>query len=330
MARAATGRKGILYCKGGYHGTSLGTLSIMGEKPMRLPFEPLLSECHEIAFGDLDALKKALSGRKFAAFVADPGLCETGLLVPPQGYLAEAQQLCQHYGTLFILDEVQTGMGRTGTLFAYQQEQMVPDILCLAKSLSGGIAPIGATLSRRDIHQKAFGSLDRFNLHFTTFGGNAFSCAAAGEALRILGDEQLVQNGQRIGSKLLSDLKFRLNGHPLVKNIRGRGLFIAIELGPTEKGLLNRLLPGLVESMSRSMFGQWASVKLLERQLICQPATQHWNVLKVMPPLTLKESEANTIVNTICDVLNDYQDVASILKEVSGRVGKQFMAGWAF
>ena len=330
LARAATRRPGFVFCEGGYHGTSLGTLSIMGEPRMRKAFDPLLAQCEQVPFGDLDALRAALKHRKVAGFVVDPGLCETGLLVPPEGYLASAQALCRKYGTLMVLDEVQTGLGRTGTLFAYEAEGFVPDILTMAKSLSGGLGPIGAAITTAKIHHKAFGALDSFDLDFTTFGGNALSCAAAMETLDVLRDEGLIDNSRDLGARLLGLLKTQLEGHPLVRQIRGRGLFIAIELGPTDAGWMNRLAPGLVKTLSKTMFGQWAAVKLLERGVIVQPATQHWDTLKIVPPLTFTDAHAQQLAATIADVLGEYQGVAPLVKDVTERLGRQFMAGWAF
>ncbi|MBI5516012.1 MAG: aspartate aminotransferase family protein [Deltaproteobacteria bacterium] len=330
LARAATGRSGLAYCAGGYHGTTLGTLSILGTARMRRPFEPLLGGCVELPFGDLGALKKALEAKRLAAFIVDPGLCEMGALEPPAGYLAEAQALCTRYGTVLVLDEVQVGLGRTGTLFAYQQEGFVPDVLCLAKSLSGAVAPIACTVTGSALHARAFGSLDRYDAHFSTFGGNAFSCAAAHETLEVLRDEGLPERSRALGAWLLGALRARLDGHPLVRAVRGRGLFLAVELGPTDKGWVSRLAPGVVEGVARTMFGQWAAVRLLERGVLCQPASQHWNVLKVVPPLTLQRAEAETLVDAFAEVLGEYQGVGAVLKDVTGRLGRQFRAGWSF
>ncbi|MDF1661768.1 MAG: aspartate aminotransferase family protein [Planctomycetota bacterium] len=329
-ARAWSGRSDFVYCTGAYHGTSLGTLSIMGTERMRSPFEPLLNGCHRIDFGNLEQLESALKAQEIAAFVVDPGLCEAGAVHPPKGFLKAAQQLCHKHGALLILDEVQTGLGRTGTLFAYQQEDMVPDVLVLAKSLSGGIVPVAATVTTTKIYNKGFAAMDRFDLNNTTFGGNSLSCAVALETLNIIEDEQLVKNSRERGKELLEGLSERLAGHPLVQKIRGRGLFVAIELGPTDQGLVNKLAPGLVKMLSKEVFGQWAAVKLLERGLLCQPATQNWNVLKIEPPLTLSSDQVTQIIDTVGAVLDDYSDVAQVMEDVTVRVGQQFLSGWSF
>ncbi|HZU96496.1 MAG TPA: aspartate aminotransferase family protein [Planctomycetota bacterium] len=330
LARIATGRKGFLSCEGGYHGQSFGTLSISGVEKMREPFGDLLEGCARVPFGDLDALEKALRKKDVAGFVVDPFLCEAEVTPPPPGYLRGAQELCRRYGTVFILDEVQTGIGRTGTLFAYQAEGFVPDVLVLAKSLSGGVAPVGVTLTSADLHGRVFSSMDRFGLHASTFAANAFSCTAALEALSIVSDEKLVERSAARGVELQAALRKRLAGHPLVRDIRGRGLLVGIELGPTDKGFMNRLAPSVVRSVSRNVFGQWAAVKLLERDIICQPASQHWNVLKIEPPLTIAPAEVEKAVATIGETLDEYQGVTALMNDVVQRLGKQFLAGWAF
>lgn len=330
LARAATGRAGFVSCEGGYHGTSLGTLSIMGTPRMRAPFEPLLAGCTKVPFGDLPALEKALRGRTAAAFVVDPFNCEVAAAPPPPGYLRDAQALCTRYGTLLVLDEVQTGLGRTGTMFAYQAEGFVPDVLVLAKSLSGGVAPIGATLTSPAIQERAYGSMDRFDLHNSTFGGNGFSCAAALATLEVVELQGLVRASAERGAELLAKVRERLRGHPLVRDVRGRGLLVSLELGPTEQGWLNRLAPGLVRVVSKQVFGQWAAVKLLERGVIVQPATQHWDVLKLEPPLTLQTREVDQAVAALGEVLDEYRGVPALVSDVVERLGSQFMAGWAF
>lgn len=330
LARAATGRRGFVSCVGGYHGTSLGTLSIMGSPRMRDPFEPLLQGCATVPFGDLAALEAALRKKDVAAFVVDPFNCEVAAAPPPPGYLAAAQALCRRFGTLLVLDEVQTGLGRTGTLFAFQAEGLVPDVLCLAKSLSGGLVPIGATLTSVEVQRRAYGSMDRFDLHNSTFGGNGLACAAALETLDVVEQQALVRASAERGADLLAKVRARLDGHPLVRDVRGRGLLVSIELGPTESGWLNRLAPGLVRAVSKQVFGQWAAVKLLERGVIAQPATQHWDVLKLEPPLTLQPREVDQAVQALGDVLDDYRGVGPLVQDVAERLGHQFMAGWAF
>ena len=320
LAQAATGRKGFIYCRGGFHGNSPGTLGLMGEKRMRKVFEPLSDNCREIPFGDLEALEGQLKQKSAAAFIVEPIQIEAGVILPPPGYFKAAAELCRKYGTLLALDEVQTGLGRTGSLFAWQREDMTPDILILAKSLSAGMAPIGAALTTRKIHKKAYGSIKTFDLHSSTFQGNAFSCVTALEGLRILKRERLIERSRRMGSALLGMLKARIGKHPMVVDIRGQGLILALEFGPTERNLAGRNLPALTEVISEQIYGQWVALRLLERGIICQPASHNWNILRLEPPLTLRATEARRLIDEIVHVLEENQGLPSLLGRFAGRL----------
>jgi putrescine aminotransferase len=331
LARAATRRRGIVYCKHGFHGTSLGSLSIMGSGRMRDPFEPLLPECYEVPFGDLLALEKELVEKKIAAFVVEPIQVEAGVIMPPELYLKSAQALCTKHGALLVLDEVQTGIGRTGTMFAYQAEGFVPDVLVLGKALGGSLVPISAALVSADLHARAFGSMDKFDLHGSTFSGNALGCTVATATLAIVDEDGLVENARAQGERLKKGLEERLAGHPFVREIRGRGLLVALELGLKEdKGLLGRLMKGVVDTVSKRVFGQWLSLRLLEKGILCQPATNQWNVLKLEPPLTVSEAEIDEVISAIAQILEEYRDIKSLVFDVGERLGKQFKGGWGF
>jgi len=330
LARAATGRAGFVSCSDGFHGTSLGALSVMEDPRLRAPFEPLLPGCQRVPFGDLAALEKALAPRQAAAFLLEPLQAEGGVRLPPPGYLPAALGLCRRAGTLLILDEVQTGFGRTGSMFAFQAEDVVPDVLVLGKSLGGSLVPMSATLTTSALHGKAYGAMGRFDLHGSTFGGNSLGCAAALETLRVVADENLVANAAARGKQLLEGLRRRLGGHPLVRDVRGRGLLVGVELGPTDSGWTNRFARPFVEKISRSVFGQWASLRLLERGILCQPAALHWNVLRLEPPLSIREADVDRAVNAVAEVLDGYRGVAPLLKDVAARLGRQFARRWEF
>jgi len=330
LARAATDRRHFVYTEGGFHGTGLGSLSIMGHARLRAPFEPLLPNCEAVPFGDLEALEQALHKRRAAAFVVEPIQAEAGVLLPPSGYLKAAQEMCTKYGTLFVLDEVQTGLGRTGTLFAYEQHGFVPDVLVLGKSLGGSLVPLSATLTSREIQQKAYGSQAKFDLHGTTYSGNAFACRVGTEVLKQVQAQGLVERSARLGAVLLDQLQRALSGHPLVREVRGVGLLVGIELGPTDSGFFQRAFSGVVESVSEKVFGQWLAVRLLERGILCQPASQHWNVLRIEPPLTITEAELVHAVSEIAQLLAQYTKLTPLLKDVTARLTEQYRGGWSF
>ena len=338
VARAATGRAGLVYCDGGFHGLSLGTLSIMGAPRLRAPFGKLLPAT-AVPFGDLAALERALAGAKMAAFVVEPIQAEAGVIVPPAGYLAAAQELCRKHCTVLVLDEVQTGLGRTGTMFAFQAEGFVPDVLVLAKSLGGGMIPVAATLVTRTLHQQAYGAMDRFDAHGSTFAGNALACAAGQAALALTTTLELPARAAVLGQRLRDRLSARLRGHPLVRDIRGRGLLVAVEVGtPISNllagvgamlaGALSRIAPTLGGAIPGRFIGQWLSVRLLEAGVLCQPASHHWDVLKLEPPLTITEAELDRAADALADILDEYRALPALVRDVGARVASQGQRGW--
>jgi putrescine aminotransferase len=329
LARAATKRTALLHCKGGFHGTTLGALSVSGQGRLRDPFEPLLGDCTEIPFDDLPALAKALDDKKPAAFVVEAIQVAAGVVVPRPGYLREAEELCRRSGTLLVLDEAQTALGRTGKMFAYEHEGFVPDVLVLGEALGAGLVPVSATLTTPEIHDRAYGKLDRFDLQGSP-SGNALGWRVAIAVLEILERDLLADAARVRGEQLLERLRDEVGAHPFVKAVRGRGLLVGVELGPTRSsGLLSRLLPGVVEGLSRRIFGQWLAVRLLEQGIVSQPASQQWNVLELRPPLTVTEDEVERVVGAITDILAEYKDLRALLADAGQRFGSQLLAGWS-
>jgi putrescine aminotransferase len=330
LARAVTGRHALLSCRGGFHGTNMSSLSIMDLPRWRAPFEPLLADCVHIPFGDLTALEDALHRHRPAAFIVEPIQAEAGIVLPPKGYLAKAQQLCRANETLLVLDEVQTGMGRTGSMFAYQQEGFVPDVICLAKALSGGIAPIAATVTSAALHQRAYGTTESFDLHSSTFAGNALGSVAALETISVIQDENLCDASRDQGTRLLDGLRAGLANHPLVAEVRGRGLFIGIALRGDPRSYLAKAAPMIAAQISEKVIGQWIAFKLLERGIVCQPSSQRWDVLKLEPPLTISAEQIDHAVKTFVDVFNQCRDVPRIVAMAGWQVGQQWRRKWAF
>ena len=323
LARAATGRSRFVSCEGGFHGTNPGALSLMGDARLRKPFEPLLAGVTRVPFGELEPLERALAKDDVAAFVVEPILGEGGAVLPPAGWLAAAAALCRKHGTLFVADEIQTGLGRTGAFLACEAEGVIPDVVTLAKGLSGGLLPVAVAVTTRAIHQEAYGSIDRFDLHASTFGGNALSCGVGLETLQILDDESLGDHSMLVGARLRDSLAKRLADHPLVREVRGRGLLLAIEIGPRDRGPLG-------EGISRTMFGQWAALKLLEAGWVAQPASHRWNVLKLTPPLVLTVEEADRAAVAIASILDEYRSLPKLVADVAVRVGRRALSGWEF
>jgi putrescine aminotransferase len=331
LARAATGRASFVYAAGGFHGTGLANLSVMGHARWKRPFQPLLPECHAVPFGDLPALERALSRHRPAAFLVEPIQAEAGVVMPPAGYLAAVGRACKKAGTLFILDEVQTGMGRTGKLFAFQHEEGVePDAVVVGKGLGGGLLPVAATLARREHVERAYGSMWNFDLHGSTYAGYAMGCRLAREILDAVGAPDFQADVREKSERLVSGLRRAVGDHPAVKSVRGRGLMVGLELGASGKRLVDRVLPAFGDLVAKQVLGQWLAVRLLERGFVCQPASQEWNVLKLTPPLVITDAAIDALVATVGDILGEYRDFVPLFADVAARMAEQAARGGRF
>lgn len=239
FARMYTGRSTFIATTKGFHGKSLGSLGATAKGVFRKPFLPLIQGFRHVPYGDADAIEMMLEscafiGEDVAAVILEPIQGEGGVIVPPDDYLPRVRELCNKYGTLLILDEVQTGMGRTGKLFACDHYDVVPDILCLAKAFGGGVMPIGTFISSKEIWQKL---IDNPILHSTTFGGNPVCCAAAIANINIILEEKLPERAAELGEFMIGELKKLATLYPtVVHEVRGKGLLIGIEFVNNEIG----------------------------------------------------------------------------------------------
>src|ERR1700734_926520 len=230
FARGATGRPGIVYCSHGYHGLTYGALSLTDDSNFRGGFEPLLPGCTSIPFNDLAALEQALSSRQVAAFIVEP-IQGKGVNMPTDEFLPGAAALCRKYGTLFVADEIQTGIGRTGRFLAVEHWNVEPDMVLLAKTLSGGHVPVAAVLARKKIFDKVFDRMERAIAHGSTFGSNDLAMAAGIATLDVLASERVIENAARTGEYLLQALAAMIPQYEFLREVRGKGLMIGIEFG---------------------------------------------------------------------------------------------------
>ncbi len=307
LARAATGRKVLLYCRNSFHGKTYGALSVTGREKYRQPFEPLLPHCVAVPYGDIEALRSALKEHDAAAFIVEPIQGEGGIIIPPRGYLAEAARACRECGTLFIVDEIQTGFGRTGAMFACQHENVEPDIMCLAKSLGGGVMPLGAFVTTDAVWQKAYGGVDKALLHTSTFGGNAWACAAGLAAIEVLVKENLAAAAEEKGRYFMTGLQELQKKYPLLRDVRGRGLLIGIELAEPG-GLANAATMGLAAKLSREYLGSMVAVELLNSHRVITAYTlNNPNVIRLEPPLTITKEDLDYVLNALEDVLKRHK-----------------------
>jgi ornithine--oxo-acid transaminase len=318
ISRAATGRARIIYAEHAFHGLTLGSLSINGNEEFRAGFGPLLPGCVAVPFGDLEALRRELERGEVAAFVVEP-IQGKGVNLPPPGYLKEAERLCHAAGALFVVDEVQTGLGRTGRFLALEHWGLEPDLICLSKALSGGLVPIGAVLVSRKAFDKVFDGMERAVRHGSTFGGNDLAAAAALATLRVLERERLVERAQRLGNLLLELTRPLAQRYEVVKEVRGMGLMWAIELQPP-RGLGKGGLWRRVERLQPGLFSQLVTVPLFHRhRIFCQVAGHRMNVIKALPALCVEEEELRRFAAALEEVVAEAQRSSAAL--ALGRFG---------
>ena len=296
LGRTATGRQRVVSCEGGFHGNTLGALSADGVPQFRERFGPLLPGFSQVPWGDLEALEAELASSEVALFLVEP-IQGHGAFFPPEGYLEGAQELCRRYGTLFCVDEVQAGFGRTGKLFAYEHWGLEPDVLTLAKSLGGGYVPVGAALFRTDVFDAVFDSLEHSFSHGSTFAPNDLGMAAGLATLHVLDDEGVVERSARLGELLLARTRPLVQRFDVVSDVRGLGLMWAIEFGEpqakrTSWRMLERVQPGL--------FAQLVVVPLFsDYRILTQVAGHNLNVIKILPPLTITENDVEEFARAL-------------------------------
>ena len=297
FSKASTGRGKIIYCEGSFHGKTLGSLSFSGREKFKEAFYPLLEWGCKIPYGDTESLENVLKDRQVAAFIVEPIQGEGGINIPPQGYLKEVQQICNRYDTLLILDEIQTGLGRTGRMFAFEEEGIEPDVLCLAKSLGGGIMPVGAMVTTDPLWQKAYGSIDKCLTHTSTFGGNTWAMTASLATLEIIEEEGLAEQAKEKGEYILEKLNGYKDKYDLVKDVRGRGLLIGLELS-TMEGTLDKLSRGLMKNLSKDFIGALVTGELLRHGVIVAYTFNNPYVIRMEPPLNISYEQIDYMLDS--------------------------------
>jgi len=325
-AKIYTSKSKIVYCESAFHGKTCGALSVTGRVKYQKPFLPLIPDCQAIAFGDEQALDAALKNKDVAAFIVEPIQGEGGIISPPEGYLTRVRQLCTEYDVLFIADEVQTGLGRTGKMFACEWEEVVPDILCLAKALGGGIMPVGAFITTKEIWNKAYGSTDSATLHTSTFGGNSWAAAAGIAALQVIYDERLIEAAEEKGEYLLAKAKELQNKYPLIKDVRGKGLLIGIEF-QQEDSILDKITKGKVSELTNEYTGALVAGELLNSHKVLTAYTlNNPNVIRLEPPLNVSYEQLDYLINALDEVFSKnksfYKLAFSSTKSVLGSIFK--------
>lgn len=318
IARAHTKRKKILFAEGAFHGRSLGTLSASSNKAYKDLFEPLVPDFESVPYNNIDSIKDKLKTKEFAALILEPIQGEAGVIVPNVGYIKESEELCKKYDTLLILDEVQTGFGRTGKMFAAEHDNASPDIMTVAKALGGGAAIIGAMGVTDEVYS-AYSKKTRCLLDNSTFGGNYKSCETAINSINRIVDDKLVENAYVLGNYFLEKLKPLKDKHGIIKEIRGKGLLMGVELKkPADKGIKNLALSG-IEKISGNFIDREdvsaliAGRMLHEHGVLAAYGLNNHYVLRFEPPLIVTKEQIDKAVYALDKVLEKYPNYSSLL-----------------
>ena len=297
LGRAATKRERVVSAEHSYHGLTLGSLSANGNTEFTGRFQPLLPGFDQVPFGDLGTLEEQLRREDVALFLVEP-IQGKGIHLPPDGYLEGAQELCRRYGTLFCVDEVMTGFGRTGRMFAFQHWGLEPDLVTVAKTLSGGYVPVGALLMARSVHEAVFDSMSHAMSHGSTFAPNELAMAAGLATLHELRERRLVEESARLGERLLELTRPLVDEFEVVRDVRGLGLAWAIEFGEPARG--GRRTYRMIERAQPGLFAQLVAVPLFTKHhILSQVAGHDMAVIRILPPLVVTEGDVEEFADAL-------------------------------
>jgi ornithine--oxo-acid transaminase len=296
FARAHTRRSGLLAARKAFHGLTCGALSLMSDGFWKDGFGPMLPEVEFVDYGDLAGVERAVASGRFAAFIVEPIQVEGGMRIPSADYLRGAQGICRKYGTLFVLDEVQTGMYRTGPFLAAHQSSLDPDMVVMAKALSGGLIPVGATLMTREVYESVYSSFRRSIVHTSTYSENALAMRAGLASLEVLQQEKLGERAAILGEEFRRKLREKLADFEMIADVRGVGMLTGVEFRPPKR--LRLRVP--FEAFARihpAMFGQVLVMRLFhDKGLLTQICGNDFMVLKVAPPLVVTSEHLDRFI----------------------------------
>ena len=282
FARKFTGKKGMVAMKGSYHGKSFGALSLTFNPKYKKAFKPLVEKVSFASFGDIESLRSVIDDDT-AFVILEPIQGESGIIVAPDGFLQDVRKLCDEKGILLIFDEIQAGLGRTGRLWACEHWNTTPDILCLAKGIAGGV-PMGATLVRPEI----LAAMSKGE-HSSTFGGNPISCAAGTAALKALTEDGLIENAEKMGKIFREGLEKLKEKHTMIREIRGKGLMIGVEM----KFEVRDILMGLIREGVLMLYSGR-------------------NILRILPPLVISEEDITKVLHALDSILTEEEQKRNV------------------
>ncbi len=325
FARAATGREKFAYLDHGWHGLTLGSLSVMGNDEFREGFGNHYLPGEMVPYNDLEALERVLSKRDVAGLIVEC-IQGKGVRMPQDGFMPGAQALCRKYGTMFVCDEVQTGYGRTGKMFAFEHWGLEPDIISTSKALSGGYVPVGAMVTRRAIYQKVFHRMDRCWVHSSSFGRNNLGMACGLATLRVLESEELVARSAEQGQKLMDAINGLRSKHEVLMEARGKGCMIGIEFHEP-RSLKLKMAWKMIHAAHDGLFAQMVVMPLLQKhRMLTQVSGNHGDVIRLLPPFVITDEDITAFVNALDDVLSDCHKLPGPMWDLGKNLVKAAMA----
>ncbi len=314
FSRQATRRPRILFAEHAFHGLTTGALALNGGADFREGFGQLIPGCSSVPFGDIAALRNELRLGDVAALVVEP-IQGKGVYMAPAEYWHEVQVLCRRHKTLLVMDEVQTGLGRTGKFFCYEHWGLEPDIITVSKALSGGYVPVGAVLTSDRILSSVYSSLQNALKHSSTFGRNQLAMVAGLATLATFEEENLVEKARIAGDALVGALRPLVERYEMFHEVRGKGLMIGLEFGPPRSKALRRRF-NVAERMRPAIFSQMMVVPLFHRhRILTQVAADNVNIIKLLPALICGQDEIDYFVDALDDVLNDAHEGVGLFME---------------
>lgn len=325
FARCATARPRILFLKKAFHGLSTGSLALNGGTEFRDGFGALLPGCDAVEMNNLDQLASELKKQDVAAFFVEP-IQGKGVFMPQDDYLPSAQELCKKFGTLLVVDEIQTGLGRTGKWFAYEHWGLKPDIITIAKTLSGGMVPVGAVITNREIYDRVFSRMDRCVVHSSTFGQNNLAMVCGLATLEILKDEKLIEASKKYGDMLLQELQKRKESSEWIKDVRGKGLMIGIEFGEPVS-FKNKMKWKMIHGIDRGLFGELIVMPLMQNhRILTQVTGHHQDIVKLLPPFVITEKDVATFLTGFDQVMEECGRLSGPLWDMGSKIAKHALA----
>jgi ornithine--oxo-acid transaminase len=325
FARYATKRPRIVYAGHAFHGLTTGALALNGGASFKDRFGPLVPST-EVPFGDIDALRRQLRRGDVAAFIVEP-IQGKGVNVATAEYWSEVQELCRRHKTLFVTDEVQTGLGRTGRFFCHEHFDLRPDIITVAKALSGGFIPVGAMLCTEKVFMSVFSSMERAMVHSSTFGRNQLAMVAGLATLDAFDEEGIVERARVNGDAFAAKLAPLLDRYEMFHEVRGLGLMIGLVFGPPTTPRLRRRW-NTTERIRPALTSQAIVLPLFHRhRILTQVAADNTNVIKLLPPLICGEAEIDAFIDALDDVLASLHKGPGLLFETGRTMAKGALPG---